>query len=89
MNLYMACGGKGSKGKGGKGGRKGKWLFMGEILIFDKKQADILLSLGFKYRKRKINNKETFVFIQTNELIKELTSKFEKGSFFVSKNMCF
>lgn len=62
---------------------------MGEIIILDKTKADTLLSLGFKYIKRNIDNKETFVFIQTNELMQELNSKFEEGSFFVQKNLCF
>lgn len=62
---------------------------MGEVLILDKTKADTLLSLGFKYTKRNIDNKEVFVFIQTNELMKELNSKFEQGSFFVQKNLCF
>ncbi len=54
---------------------------MGEVLILDKTKANTLLSLGFKYTKRNIDNKEVFVFIQTNELMKELNSKFEQGSF--------
>lgn len=62
---------------------------MGEIYILDKSKADMLLSLGFKYNIRKIDNKETFVFIQTKELMKELSSKFEDGSFFIGKNLCF
>lgn len=62
---------------------------MGEVLILDKTKADTLLSLGFKYTKRNIDNKEVFVFIQTNELIKELNSKFEQGSFILQKNICF
>ena len=62
---------------------------MGEVLILDKTKANTLLSLGFKYTKRNIDNKEVFVFIQTNELMKELNSKFEQGSFFVQKNLCF
>ena len=62
---------------------------MGEVLILDKTKADTLLSLGFKYTKRNIDNKEVFVFIQTNELMKELNSKFEQGSFFVNKTVCF
>lgn len=62
---------------------------MGEVLILDKTKADTLLSLGFKYTKRNIDNKEVFVFIQTNELMKELNSKFEQGSFFVSKTVKF
>ena len=62
---------------------------MGEVLILDKTKADTLLSLGFKYTKRNIDNKEVFVFIQTNELMKELNSKFEQGSFILQKNVCF
>lgn len=62
---------------------------MGEVLILDKTKADTLLSLGFKYTKRNIDNKEVFVFIQTNELMKELNSKFEQDSFILQKNICF
>ena len=62
---------------------------MGEVFILDKAKANTLLSLGFKYTKRIIDNKEVFVFIQTNELMKELNSKFEQGSFILQKNICF
>jgi len=62
---------------------------MGEIILLNQNQADTLLSLGFKYTKRNIDNKEVFVFIQTNELMKELNSKFEQSSFFVSKTVKF
>lgn len=62
---------------------------IGEVIILNQNQADTLLSLGFKYTKRTIDNKEVFVFIQTNELMKELNSKFEQGSFFVNKTVCF
>lgn len=62
---------------------------MGEVLILDKTKADTLLSLGLKYTKRTIDNKEVFVFIQTNELMKELNQKFDTNSFFVQKNLCF
>lgn len=62
---------------------------MGEVLILDKTKADTLLSLGFKYTKRNIDNKEVFVFIQTNKLIKELNSKFEQGSFFINSTVNF
>ena len=55
----------------------------------DKTKADTLLSLGFKYITRKIDNKEVFVFIQTNEFMKELKSKFEEGSFFSGKTVNF
>jgi hypothetical protein len=62
---------------------------MGEILILNQDQANKLQQLGFKYTKRTIDNKEVFVFIQTNELMKELNSKFERGSFLLQKNLCF
>lgn len=62
---------------------------MGEVLILDQAKAYILQSLGFKYTKRNIDNKEVFVFVQTNELMKELNSKFEQGSFILQKNVCF
>lgn len=64
-------------------------LYMGEILILNQDQANKLQQLGFKYTKRTIDNKEVFVFIQTNELMKELNSKFERGSFLLQKNLCF
>ena len=62
---------------------------IGEIIILDQNQADSLLAKGFKYTKRNMDNKETFIFIQTNELMQELNSKFEKSSFFIGKNLCF
>ena len=62
---------------------------MGEVFILDQEKADILQSLGFKYRKRNIDHKEVFVFIQTNELMQELSSKFEEGSFFIGKTLNF
>ena len=62
---------------------------IGEILILDKTKADTLLSLGFKYTKRNIDNKEVFVFIQTNELMKELNSKFDTKDFIINSVVCF
>ncbi len=62
---------------------------MGEVLILDKTKADTLLSLGFKYTKRNIDNKEVFVFIQTNELIKSLSSNFEQSDFLISNTVKF
>ncbi len=62
---------------------------MGEVLILDKSKADTLLSLGFKYTKRNIDNKEVFVFIQTNELMKSLSSNFEQGDFLISNTVKF
>ena len=62
---------------------------MGEILIVDQGKAELLKQLGFKYTKRNIDNKEVFVFIQTKELMKSLSSNFEQGDFFVSKTVNF
>ena len=62
---------------------------MGEVFILDKAKADTLLSLGFKYTKRNIDNKEVFVFIQTNELIKSLSSNFEQSDFLISNTVKF
>ena len=64
-------------------------LYMSEVLILDKTKADTLLSLGFKYTKRNIDNKEVFVFIQTNELIKSLSSNFEQSDFLISNTVKF
>lgn len=62
---------------------------IGEVIILDKSQADTLLSLGFKYTKRNIDNKEVFVFIRTNELMQELSQNFDKSSFFIGKTVNF
>lgn len=62
---------------------------MGEVLILDQNKADTLLSLGFKYTKRNVDNKEVFVFIQTNELIQELNSKFDTKDFIINSVVCF
>lgn len=62
---------------------------IGEVLILDPQKAEQLQQRGYKYTKRNIDNKEVFVFIQTNELMKELNSKFEQGSFLLSKTINF
>jgi len=62
---------------------------IGEVIILDKEKADALQLLGFKYVVRNVGNKEAFVFIKTHELMKELNSKFEKGSFLITKYLCF
>lgn len=64
-------------------------IYIGEILILDKFKADSLYALGFRYITRNIDNKEVFVFIQTNELMKELNSKFDKSSFVINRSVCF
>lgn len=62
---------------------------MGEIIFIDKAKADALAALGFEYTERNIDDKQAFVFIQTNELMKELSQNFDTSSFFVAKNVCF
>ena len=62
---------------------------MGEIILLDKQKADYLLSIGFKYVERIIDGRQTYVFIQTPELIKELSSHYDASSFFINKNVCF
>ena len=62
---------------------------MGEIIFLDKAKADVLLSLGFKYIERKINNKNTYVFLQTPEIMKELGQNYDSSSFLIQKNVCF
>jgi hypothetical protein len=62
---------------------------MGEIILLDKTKADVLLSLGFRYKERKIDNKNAYVFLQTQELMKELGRHYDSSSFLVQKNVCF
>ena len=63
--------------------------YLGEVLILDQIKADTLQSLGFKYTRRNIDNKEVFVFIQTNELMKSLSSNFDQGDFLISNTVKF
>lgn len=62
---------------------------MGEIILLEKEKAGHLLSMGFKYTERIIDNRKAYVFIQTPELMKELTSHYDASSFFINKNVCF
>ena len=62
---------------------------MGEIILLEQEKADHLLSMGFKYIERIIDSRKTYVFIQTPELMKELTSHYDASSFFINKNVCF
>ena len=62
---------------------------IGEIILLDKQKADYLLSMGFKYIERIIDNRKTYVFIQTPQLMKELSSHYDASSFFINKNVCF
>ena len=62
---------------------------MGEIILFDKAQAEKSSTLGFKYTTRNTDGKTVYVFTQSKELMTELNSKFEKGSFFIDKTLKF
>lgn len=62
---------------------------MNIIYLIDKSKADELLSLGFQYKEKKMQDKTAYEFIGTTELIQILNSKFDNSSFFVSKNMNF
>ena len=62
---------------------------MGEVIIFEKEKADRLKVVGFRYTERKINNQTAYVFIQTKELMNELASNFEEGSFLLNKTVNF
>jgi len=59
------------------------------ICILDKSKVDILANLGFKYVEKEIDNKKVYQFLETTELMKELNSKFDMSSFFVTKNIYF
>lgn len=59
------------------------------INIIDEQHAERLKSLGFKYIEKNIDNKVVFQFIEEPELIKELNSNFEEGSYFYTNNMTF
>lgn len=62
---------------------------VGEVIILEKEKAVHLLSMGFKYIERIIDNRKVYVFIQTPQLMKELTSHYDASSFFINKNVCF
>lgn len=55
------------------------------INVMSKSVADELLSLGFHYNTQKIDNKEIYSFIATDEIVNILNSKYDKGSFFMGK----
>lgn len=59
------------------------------INIIDEQHAERLKSLGFKCIEKNIDNKVVFQFIEEPELIKELNSNFEEGSYFYTNNMTF
>lgn len=59
------------------------------INILNKEKADELKTLGFDYQEIQIDNQTVYQFIESKELIDELSSKFEERSFFISPYMNF
>ena len=62
---------------------------IGILFINNKNENEEETELAYTELIKKIDNKEVFVFIQTNELMQELNSKFEEGSFLLSKTLKF
>jgi len=62
---------------------------MNLVKILNSDKANELVKLGFKYTKEKIEDKTCYVFIQTNDLIKQLNASFSKNDFFIDKTMNF
>lgn len=59
------------------------------INVLNKEKADELKTLGFDYREIQIDDQMVYQFIESKELIDELSSKFEERSFFISPYMNF
>lgn len=59
------------------------------VNVADIEKAEYLCSLGFKYIKTTIGDKEVFQFIEDECLLKELNSKYGESSYFYSKYMNF
>lgn len=62
---------------------------MNLIKILNHDKAEELAKLGFKYTKEKIEDKTCYVFVETNDLIKQLNVSFSKNDFFIDKTMNF
>lgn len=55
------------------------------VNIIEKLKADELLSLGFKYKETKVQDKTIYEFVGTPELISYLNSKFSSQDYFMSR----
>jgi hypothetical protein len=62
---------------------------MNLVKILNADNANKLATLGFKYTKEKIGDRTCYVFIQTNDLMKQLNTSFSKKDFFIDKTMNF
>lgn len=60
------------------------------VNILDKAKAEELRKLGFHFVEQRIgDNKQVYVFINSPELIKVLTTKFSSKDFFIGKTLNF
>lgn len=59
------------------------------INVLNKEKADELKALGFDYQEIQIDNQTVYQFIESKDLIDELSSKFEERSFFIAPYMNF
>ena len=59
------------------------------INVLNKEKADELKALGFDYQEIQIDSQTVYQFIESKELIDELSYKFEERSFFISPYMNF
>jgi hypothetical protein len=62
---------------------------LGVIMVLDYDVAANLKQLGFNYSTIESNNCTLYQFIESDDLRKELMSTYDKGSFFMSKNICY
>ena len=59
------------------------------VHIIDADKAQLLKNMGYQCQEKYIGDKKVYEFFGTDDLLKELSSKFEQGSFLLQKNMCF
>lgn len=60
------------------------------VNILDKAKAEELRKLGFNYVEQRIgDNKQVYVFINSPELTKVLTTKFSGKDFYIGKTLNF
>jgi hypothetical protein len=62
---------------------------MNLIKIVNPNKAKELMNLGFTYTKEKLEDKDIYVFIQSDEIYKYLKNNFSKQDYFIDKRMNF
>ena len=64
-------------------------VIIGTINILSKKNADTLLSLGYKCVEQRLNpNQVVYSFIDTPEIRKFVSGQFEMNDFYIDKTVC-